>query len=196
MKDALLIKSNPYGITLRFHPDMDFENLIEEVRCKFQASAHFFDHADMAVAYEGRTFTKDEEVRMTETIQEAAGIRILCILDRDKDTEQLHRRLVQDCLSNSSCCDGLFYRGTVKRRERLETETSVIIIGDVEEDAAVISKGNVVVTGTIYGSVTAGASGRMDVQIVANGMNPQKLRIGGIEVKPSIGGSYSWAKLL
>ena len=196
MKDALLIKSNPYGITIQFHPDMDFESLIAEAKNKFQASAHFFNHADVAVAYEGRTFTKEEEVRMTETIQEAARIRILCILDRDKDTKQFLRRTAGDCLNVISKHEGLFYRGTLKRRELLETETSVIIIGDVETDAAVISKGNVIVTGTIYGSVTAGAAGRMDVQIGAFRMQPQKLRIGSIEVKPSIGGSYSWAKLL
>lgn len=196
MKDALLIKSNPYGITIRFHPDMEFESLIAETRSRFQASAHFFNHADVAVAYEGRTFTKEEEVRMTETIQEAARIRILCILGGDKDTKQFCRSKAGDCPDIISGQEGLFYKGTLKRRELLETETSVIIIGDVEEDAAIISKGSVIVTGTIYGSVTAGASGRMDVQIGAFRMYPQKLRIGGIEVKPSIGGSYSWARLL
>ncbi|MEI3380653.1 MAG: hypothetical protein V8R43_03380 [Dorea sp.] len=41
----------------------------------------------------------------------------------------------------------------------------------------------------------AGATGRKDAVIAALHMQPKRLRIGEIEVKPVIGGSYSWAKL-
>ena len=71
-----------------------------------------------------------------------------------------------------------------------------MIIGDVEEGATVVSKGNVVVTGDLNGSVTAGASGDPEAVIAARAMRPKRLRIGEREVKPVIGGSYSWAKLL
>ena len=49
MKDPVLIKSNKYGITIYFDPDMPYEELLPEVREKFESSAHFFNHADMAV---------------------------------------------------------------------------------------------------------------------------------------------------
>ena len=70
MKDPVLIKSNKYGITIYFDPDMPYEELLPEVREKFESSAHFFNHADMAVEFEGRTFTEEEEQRMAEVIQE------------------------------------------------------------------------------------------------------------------------------
>ena len=92
--------------------------------------------------------------------------------------------------------DGQFYKGTLRGRQVLESEQSIVIIGDVEDGATVASKGNVIVTGTIYGTVIAGAAGRTDAVIAALHMQPKKLRIGGIKVKPVIGGSYSWAKLL
>lgn len=196
MKDAVLIKSNHYGITIRFHPDMDFDVLLQEVAGKFKATAHFFNHAEMAVAYEGRTFTKEEEQRMTETIQDAAKIRILCLMEQDKEKEQVCRQLIDKSLHKLHANDGLFYKGTLRKREKLEAESSIVIIGDVEEHATVISDGNVVVAGGIYGMVTAGASGNLDAQIAALSMKPQRLRIANIEVKPIIGGSYSWAKLL
>ena len=58
--------------------------------------------------------------------------------------------------------DGQFYKGTLRGRQVLESEQSIVIIGDIEEGATVASKGNVIVTGTIYGTVIAGASGRRD----------------------------------
>ena len=70
-----------------------------------------------------------------------------------------------------------------------------MVIGDVEAGASVISKGSVVVTGILYGSVTAGLSGDPNAVIAAFTMKPRRLRIGEQEVKPVIGGSYSWAKL-
>ena len=92
--------------------------------------------------------------------------------------------------------EGRSFKGTLRGRQVLESEQSIVIIGDIEEGATVASKGNVIVTGTIYGTVIAGASGRRDVVIAALRMQPKKLRIGEVKVKPVIGGSYSWAKLL
>ena len=171
MKDDVLIKSNKYGITIYFNSDNSFEELLDDVKNKFQSAAKFFNHAKMAVEYEGRSFTEEEERQLTRAIESAAGIEILCIIEKNTATEQVHKKL-------------------------LESEQSIVIIGDVEEGATVASKGNVIVTGTIYGTVIAGAAGRTDAVIAALHMQPKKLRIGGIKVKPVIGGSYSWAKLL
>ena len=196
MKDPVLIKSNKYGITIYFDPDMPYEELLPEVKEKFESSAHFFNHADMAVEFEGRTFTEEEEQRMAEVIQDAAKIRILCIIEKNTYTERLHKRMLDESLETIHERDGQFYKGTLRGRQVLESEKSIVIVGDVEEGAKVISKGNVVVTGTIYGTVVAGAAGDCDAVIAALHMRPTKLRIGDNEVKPVIGGSYSWAKLL
>ena len=61
MKDDVLIKSNKYGITIYFNSDNSFEELLDDVKNKFQSAAKFFNHAKMAVEYEGRSFTEEEE---------------------------------------------------------------------------------------------------------------------------------------
>ena len=196
MKDPILIKSNRYGLTIYFNADMSYEKLVSEVKEKFQASAHFFNHADMAVEFEGRTFTEEEEQQMLEIIEDAAQIRILCIIEKNTYTEQIHKRMLDESLEAIHEREGQFYKGTLRERQILESETSIVIIGDIEDGATVVSKGNVVVTGTIYGTVIAGAAGNHNAIIAALHMEPVKLRIGEKEVKPIIGGSYSWAKLL
>ena len=196
MKDSVLIKSNKYGITIYFNPDHPFEKLLEDVSGKFKAATKFFNHAKMIVEYEGRSFTKEEEQQLTETIESAADIKILCIIEKNTVTEQVHKKLLDESLEAVHERDGQFYKGTLRGRQVLESEQSIVIIGDIEEGATVVSKGNVIVTGTIYGTVIAGATGRKDAVIAALHMQPKRLRIGEIEVKPVIGGSYSWAKLL
>ena len=191
MKDQVLIKSNKYGITIYFDSDSSFEELLEVVKKKFQSASRFFAHAKMAVEYEGRSFTEDEERQLTREIESAANIEILCIIV----TEQVHKKMLDESLEAIHEKDGQFYKGTLRGRQVLESEQSIVIIGDIEEGATVASKGNVIVTGTIYGTVIAGASGRRDAVIAALRMQPKKLRIGEVKVKPVIGGSYSWAKL-
>ena len=143
MKDPVLIKSNRYGITIYFDPDMPYEELLLEVQKKFESSAHFFGHADMAVEFEGRTFTKEEEQLMAEVIQDAAKIQILCIIEKDTDTEEIHRRMLDESLETLHERDGRFYRGTLRGKEILESETSIVIVGDIEEGAIVASKQNI-----------------------------------------------------
>ena len=166
MKDQVLIKSNKYGITIYFDSDSSFEELLEVVKKKFQSASRFFAQAKMAVEYKGRSFTEEVHKKML-----------------DESLEAIHEK------------DGQFYKGTLRGRQVLESEQSIVIIGDIEEGATVASKGNVIVTGTIYGTVIAGASGRRAAVIAALRMQPKKLRIGEVKVKPVIGGSYSWAKL-
>lgn len=195
MKDKVLIKSNKYGITIYFNSDSSFEELLEAVEAKFQAASRFFAHAQMSVEYEGRSFTEEEERQLTRVIESAAEIEILCIIEKNTVTEQVHKKLLDESLEAIHERDGQFYKGTLRGRQVLESEQSIVIIGDVEEGATVASKGHVIVTGTIYGTVIAGAAGRKDAVIAALHMQPKKLRIGEIKVKPIIGGSYSWAKL-
>ena len=133
---------------------------------------------------------------MTEVIQDAAKIQILCIIEKDTDTEEIHRRMLDESLETIHERDGRFYRGTLSAEPLFRSQLSIVIVGDIEEGAVVASKQNVVVTGTIYGTAVEGASGNYDAVIAALHMEPKKLRIGDIEVKPVIGGSYSWAKLL
>lgn len=196
VKDPVLIKSNKYGITIRLDPDMPYKDLLPEIKVRFETAAHFFNNAKMAVEFEGRTFTEEEERLLVETIEEAAGIHILCIIEENTYTEKIHKRMLDESLSEIHERDGQFYRGTLRGRQILESETSIVIIGDVEEGAKVAARGNVVVTGTIYGTVIAGAAGKKDAVIAALHMSPKRLRIGDIEVKPYVGGSLSWAKLL
>ena len=196
MKVAVLMKSNRYGITLYFDPDRTFEDLLKEVEDKFRASEKFFGHAKLAVEFSGRTFTEEEERRIAETIEDAAKIQILCIIEKDSNTENIHKKILIESLETIHEKDGRFYKGTLRERQVLESETSIVIIGDIDEGATVVSKGNVVVTGTIYGSVIAGAAGNLNAFIAAFHMEPLRLRIGKYYVKPIIGGSYSWARLL
>ena len=180
MKQKVMIKSNRYGLIVYMDPQSEFREILEEIKEKFTESARFFKGANMAITFEGHALTRVQEQEVIETIIETAKVNIVCIFDNNENTERLYQSVVEQSLEDMPRREGQFYRGTLKKRQVLESEKSIIVLGDVEYGATVVSKGNIVVLGTIWGNVHAGAAGNKNAFIVALSMKPQSLRIADI----------------
>ena len=90
------MKSNKYGINLILDDSMDFESLLDCIRERFKDSEGFFKNAKMAISFEGRKLTQEEEFRIVETITDHTSINIICILDNDALKEELIRHPAAD----------------------------------------------------------------------------------------------------
>ena len=142
MKQKVIIKSNKYGLIVHMDPDAEYTEILKELREKFTESARFFKDATMAVTFEGRILTKPQEEEVIGLITDVAHIHIVCIFDANENTERLYKKVVEDSLNSLTRKEGQFYKGTLRQRQVLETEQSIIILGDVEFGATVVSKGN------------------------------------------------------
>lgn len=172
----VIIKSNKYGLIIRLHETMPFSELLEAVASKFRESANFFKNAKMAVTFQGRVLSADQERRLVEAIVSNSQIEIACIVDeRPEEADYYEKALrMSEELDNR---DGHFYRGNLRSGQSLEVESSIVILGDVNPGASVVSKGNVVVLGSCRGNVYAGASGNRDCFVAALVMKPIQIRI-------------------
>ena len=183
MSELVTIKSSHSGIELRLNANLPFPDLLKAVEEKFRQSADFFKNAKMAVSFSGRTLSISEEEQLIQVITQTTNLEIICIIDHDERKDLIYKRAVAQFLSEREKSDGKFYRGTLKRRQLLESESSIVILGDVEFGAKVVAKGNIIILGTLYGSVHAGAAGDRNAFIIALSMQPQRLVIGDIEAK-------------
>lgn len=186
MERLVTIRSSRYGLDIELDPEEDFDSLLEILTGKFRSSARFFKDAKMALSFSGRSLTRTEEEKILQVISENTQIDILCVVEQNDKNEPMYRSIVEQTLSDISKREGQFYRGTLGKREILESESSIVILGDVEPGARVIAKGNVVIVGALYGAVHAGASGDRDAFVVALSMRPKQLCIGDIEAKRQI----------
>lgn len=175
--NSVIIKSNKYGLVVILDDKLPFEELLLDIADKFKEAADFFKNAKMAVSFRGRILSKPQEKEVVEAITENAGIHILCIVDEEKRNEEYYRQAVDLALAEKDKQDGQFYRGTLRAGQVLETETSVVILGDVNPGANVVSKGNIIVLGACRGNVYAGASGDRDCFVAALVMKPIQVRI-------------------
>ena len=187
MSNEVIIKSNRYGIRLILNDQLPFEELTSVVANKFQEISDFFKDAKMAVSFEERTLTLEEEVKLTEIIMEHSNIQVISIIDHDKEMEEQMRRKLQnfelsmqqqfaDSQQNNTSnmpqvqedeSHNDFYKGNLRSGQTLESNSSITIIGDVNPGAKVISAGNIVILGSLKGNAHAGAMGDTNCFILA-----------------------------
>ena len=183
VNQSVVIKSNKYGLIVILDKELDFTRLKQEVAEKFQSSAKFFGNAQMAISFQGRKLSLEEEMELVEAITDNCQIKVVSIVDENKATEEamkqaLEKQEEQADLMNLQ--DGRFYKGTLRSGQVLESETSIIILGDVNPGARVISKGNVIVLGSLKGNIFVGAAGNENAFVAALSMDPMQIRIGDI----------------
>lgn len=185
MKNSVIIKGNKYGITVILDQDMPFEQLKAAVAEKFKESTKFFGNAQMAASFEGRTLSEEEEREILDVIAENSDCKIVCVVDTDTAREELFKKTLDERLNELSTQSGQFYKGTLRSGQVLEAENSIVILGDVNPGAKIISKGNVIVLGSLKGTIFAGAAGNEAAFVVALEMNPMQIRIGDIVARSS-----------
>ena len=184
MKDAVLIKSFPNGITLLMKEDASMEEILQELTVKYTEARNFFGSSTMALSMEGRQVTEAEEILILDTIRVNSNVRIACIVGHDDDTNKNFIKALQHMDKKLSGTEGgQFYKGTLKNREVIETENSIVVLGDVYPGSAVFSAGNIIILGGLYGEAYAGGDGREDAYIVALEMEPERLKIGDFKYK-------------
>ena len=169
MREAVILKSYQNGIAIKLNPEVPFEKILEELSVKFTQSKAFFGSSKVAVSLEGREVSDEEE----------SDVKVICIVGRDEKTNRLFLKALKNMEKRlSGDEEGKFYRGSLKNHESLETETSIIILGDVHPGCSVVSAKNIIILGGLYGKAYAGANGDEEHYIVALEMAPESLTIG------------------
>lgn len=174
----VVIKSSKNGINLILDPKLPFEELLDEIRKKFIDSEKFFKNAQLAISFEGRSLSEKEQFAIIETIQQHTTITVICILDHDELMDEVMQRRIGAYQEEHSPQTGQFYKGTLRSGQQIESETSMIILGDVNPGAKVIAKGNIVILGALKGIAYAGADGDDRCFVAALEMDPVQIKIG------------------
>ncbi len=78
----------------------------------------------------------------------------------------------------------VFVQRTLRAGYRIETRNHVVILGDVNPGAEIISAGNIIVWGKCFGSVCAGVEGNRHSTVCALDLKPTQLRISELIASP------------
>ncbi|MCF2641353.1 MAG: septum site-determining protein MinC [Lachnospiraceae bacterium] len=180
MSQPVILKSNRYGINLILDNNISFAELKKAVLDKFKESEKFFKNASIAISFEGRILSGEEELELLDLIAENTSIHVVCVVDHDELREQLYKEKIDSYYNNVADNTGEFYKGTLRSGQVLKCDSSIVIIGDVNPGAKIIARGNIVIIGALKGNAYAGAAGDESCFVTALTMEPVQIKIGNV----------------
>lgn len=180
MSKPVILKSNRYGINLILDNNISFAELKKAVLDKFKESEKFFKNASIAISFEGRILSGEEELELLDLIAENTSIHVVCVVDHDELREQLYKEKIDSYYNNVADNTGEFYKGTLRSGQVLKCDSSIVIIGDVNPGAKIIARGNIVIIGALKGNAYAGAAGDESCFVTALTMEPVQIKIGNV----------------
>lgn len=180
MSSSVNFRGSKHGLSIKLAADVSFEKIKQDTAVRFKDSEKFLGHEKIAVSFEGRELTEQQEEELVEIIQQNCGLEIVCIMERKPEKEQQFKQTVRQARDEFDASICRFYKGQIRSGQCMEFDQSVIVLGDVNPGATIISKGNIVILGSLRGTAVAGASGRKNSFIVAMDMHPIQLQIADI----------------
>ncbi len=178
--DPVILKSNKYGLTLQLDGTIPFEKLVRAVCEKFAQSADFFGETSMILETIGRELTAEEGAVIIQAIELNSKIKIILLHENNelKDTRMLGQ--IDRFYSDEIFENAKIIRGNVLKNDKITSDSSVVILGDVKSKASVIAKGNIIVLGTLSGFAHAGYPDNTGCYIAAGVLESENIQIGTI----------------
>lgn len=189
MKQAVTIKGNIHkgckGITVILDPEISFSDLCSHVIEKFRELSGFLKNDQMVVAFEGRKLTTEQEQILLDIITENSDIGVLYLMESDPEKDLVYAQKLDAALNQQMVKpdENMFYKGTLRSGQVVESESSVVIIGDVNPGGKIVSGGNIIILGSLKGIACAGIAGNRQAFVVALEMKPTQIRIDNIVAK-------------
>ncbi len=189
-----LLKGSRTGLLLTLEPGYVWSQVLEVLAARLAESPTFFQGALLSLD------TRRRALEPREVAELQALLAPYEMTFKEVGSDELHDPRVLPsgapravpsgdttptlAIRASDATNTLFTRRTIRSGQRLRYESSVVIIGDVNAGAEVIAGGDVLVWGTLRGTVHAGYPGNAEAVVCALALAPVQLRIGTLASRP------------
>lgn len=179
MKENCIIKSGSYGITLLLNPSSPIEDTLREICYKFASQKKFFGSAKMVLTVTGRQLTDEEFEAVIQSIEYNSDVKIDLIYDKSQIRDRRMRSMRDRFYFESIRQNCKIVLGPVKDGQKVQSDASLLILGDAEEGSELLAAGNIIVTGLLAGDAKAGCPDHEDCFVYAGDLNAEAVHISG-----------------
>lgn len=195
--EAISIKGTRNGLVIIFDPDHDIEEIKSSLKSKMENSRGFFKGAKVSL-YNHGSDTDHSYTHELEGICRQYGLIPSQEVswppsaggDSQGESTPAKKKRTQVIPIRQQAHPGgepaLLVTRTLRSGHRISSRKSVIIMGDVNPGAEVVSEGSVYVLGSCKGNIQAGSGGNIMAEVFALKLQPVVLRIGAITADTAI----------
>lgn len=185
MDNSVILKGNPYGISVIINEGGEYKTIKDRVLSKFKDSEGFFKGASVGISFEGDVHLPDNyQLDLLNSIADNTCINVVCLIDRSQDTVCYYKDIVEAAGKEAGSDEYKDYctviRDNIREENSVTSPLGIMVIGSVLPSGRVTSDNDVYIMGTASGTVTAGAPDNTSAVVYAGSFDNCDLTIGGI----------------
>lgn len=176
MKNCVSINLKKDEIIIKLSEDAEQNEILENLKKKLPELKKLYKDEKTPIKVTGKILKNKEIDEIQVLIKEKIDVEI------DFDTPKtlgLHS-IKRTFNKKTEISETKYYRGSLRSGQKMETEGSLVIIGDVNSGAEVIAADNIIVLGALRGLAHAGAKGNKQAIIAAGLLDTVQIRIANI----------------
>ena len=176
MKNCVSINLKTDKIVIKIAENAEQKEIIQVLRKKLPELKKMYQDEKTPINVVGKVLKNKEIDEIQELIQKNIDVTVDFDMPKTLGLSSITRTFKQEVAISET----KFHRGSLRSGQRLETEGSIVIIGDVNSGAEVIASDNIVVVGALRGLAHAGAKGNKNAIIAAGKLDAVQIRISNI----------------
>ena len=166
-KDEIVIKLNESATQ---------EQIVEGLKKKLTELIKLYKDEKTPIRVTGKILKNKEIDEIQELIKSKIDVEIEFDSPKGLGLSNIKKTFEKEIATSET----KFHRGSLRSGQRLETEGSLVILGDVNSGAEVIASDNIVVLGALRGLAHAGAKGNKQAIIAAGLFDAVQVRIANV----------------
>ena len=175
-KNCISINLRKDEIIIKIAEDAEQREIIYDLRKKLSELKKLYKNEKTPIKVTGKVMKNKEIDEIQNLIKGQIDVEIDFDMPKTLGLSGIKKAYDREI----STSETKFHRGSLRSGQRLETEGSIVVIGDVNSGAEVVASDNIIVLGNLRGLAHAGAKGNKQAIIAAGLLDTVQIRISNI----------------
>ena len=176
MKNCVLINLRKDEIIIRLSENAEQREIVGNLRKKLPELKKLYKDEKTPIKVCGKVLKNREIDEIQQLIKEKIDVEIEFDMPKSLGLHSIKKTFEREIAISET----KFHKGSLRSGQKLESDGSLVIIGDVNSGAEVMASDNIVVLGALRGLAHAGAKGNKQAIIAAGLLDTVQIRIANI----------------
>lgn len=175
-KNCISINLRKNEIIIKIAEDAEQREIIYDLRKKLPELKKLYKDEKTPIKVTGKVMKNKEIDEIQNLIKGQIDVEIDFDMPKTLGLSGIKKAFDREIATSET----KFHKGSLRSGQRLETEGSIVVIGDVNSGAEVVASDNIIVLGNLRGLAHAGAKGNKQAIIAAGLLDTVQIRISNI----------------
>lgn len=176
MRNCIGINLRRHETVIKLNDEAEYEEILLKLKKKLPELRKLYKNEKTPIRITGKILKNKQIDEIQALIQSKINVPVDFDVPKGLGLHNIKKTYDKKIMSSET----KFHRGSLRSGQRLETEGSIVIIGDVNSGAEVIASENIVVLGALRGLAHAGAKGNKRAIVSAGIFDSLQVRIANI----------------